>query len=93
MATSPRLFPTPEQLRGCVYAGIIHGATGIVYFTWDAQASRNGGVIGMAPDPRATYTPRQADHAAQKSGSVSSWVSPALAHTNQDDIRGNSDRG
>ena len=58
----PFRFPTPEQLRGCVYAGIIHGATGIVYYTWDAQASRSGGVIGMAPDPQATHAPPQANH-------------------------------
>ncbi len=55
--TFPFRFPAPEQLRACVYAGIIHGATGIVYFTWDTYVPRDGGVIGMAPDPKSAYTP------------------------------------
>lgn len=50
-------FPTPEQLRGCAYAAVIHGATGIVYFIWDSYASRDGGCIGMAADPLPAYTP------------------------------------
>lgn len=50
-------FPTPQQLRAQVYAGIIHGATGIVYFTWDTYIPRDGRVIGMAPNPKIVYTP------------------------------------
>lgn len=53
----PFRFPTPEQLRACVYAGIIHGATGIVYFTWDTYVPRDGNVIGMSPNPKVAYTP------------------------------------
>lgn len=53
----PFRFPTPEQLRACVYAGIIHGATGIVYFTWDTYVPRDGSVIGMSPNPKVAYTP------------------------------------
>lgn len=53
----PFRFPTPEQLRACVYSGIIHGATGIIYFTWDTYVPRDGSVIGMAPDPKPAYTP------------------------------------
>jgi hypothetical protein len=53
----PFRFPTPEQLRACVYAGIIHGATGIVYFTWDTYVPRDGTVIGMAPHPKSAYVP------------------------------------
>lgn len=53
----PFRFPTPQQLRASVYAGIIHGATGIIYFTWDTYVPRDGGVIGMAPNPKAAYTP------------------------------------
>ena len=44
--------PTPAQLRACVYTGVIHGATGIVYFTWDTYVCRDGNVIGMSPDPK-----------------------------------------
>jgi len=53
----PFRFPTPAQLRACVYAGLIHGATGIVYFTWDTYVSRDGNVIGMSPDPKVAYVP------------------------------------
>ncbi|HQH51718.1 MAG TPA: hypothetical protein PKY01_04795 [Candidatus Hydrogenedentes bacterium] len=53
----PFRFPTPEQLRACVYAGIIHGATGIIYFIWDNYVPRDGAVIGMAPNPLPHYTP------------------------------------
>jgi hypothetical protein len=53
----PFRYATPEQLRACVYAGVIHGATGIIYFIWDSYVSRDGGCIGMSPNPKATYTP------------------------------------
>ncbi len=53
----PFRHPTPEQLRACVYAGIIHGATGIVYFIWDSYVPRDGAVIGMSPNPLPHYTP------------------------------------
>lgn len=50
----PFRYPTPLQLRASVYAGLIHGATGIIYFTPDSYISRDGGVIGMSPRPEAT---------------------------------------
>jgi hypothetical protein len=53
----PFRFPTPMQLRASVYAGLIHGATGIVYFTWDTYVCRDGNVIGMAPEPKVAYVP------------------------------------
>ena len=53
----PFRYPNPEQLRACVYAGIIHGATGIVYFIWDTYVCRDGTVIGMSPDPQVAYAP------------------------------------
>ncbi len=56
-AAFPFRYPTPEQLCACVYAGIIHGATGIIYFTWDTYISRDGAVIGMSPDPQVAYVP------------------------------------
>ena len=58
----PRAFPfrfaTPMELRAQVYAGLIHGATGIVYFTWDTYVCRDGAVMGMAPDPQVAYVAR-----------------------------------
>jgi hypothetical protein len=53
----PFRHPTPEQLRACVYAGVIQGATGIVYFIWDSYVPRDGAVIGMSPNPLPHYTP------------------------------------
>lgn len=50
-------FPTPMQLRACIYAGLIHGATGICYFTWDTYVCRDGNVIGMSPEPKVAYVP------------------------------------
>ena len=44
-------FPTPNELRAAVYGGIIHGATGIIYFAWDGWQARGGQVIGMEKDP------------------------------------------
>jgi len=51
----PFRFPTPMQLRAQVYAGLIHGATGIIYFCWDTYVCRDGGVVGMSPDPQTAY--------------------------------------
>ncbi|MCC6443437.1 MAG: beta-galactosidase [Armatimonadetes bacterium] len=51
----PFRIPTPDQLRAQVYAAVIHGATGIIYFCWDTYVCRDGGVIGMSPDPRTAY--------------------------------------
>jgi len=56
-ARYPFRYPTPMQLRALVYAGIIHGATGIHYFIWDSYISRGGRVVGMSPDPPITHVP------------------------------------
>jgi hypothetical protein len=52
----PFRMPTPMQLRAQVYAAIIHGATGIIYFTWDTYVSRDGNIVGMSPDPQVAYS-------------------------------------
>jgi len=51
----PFRFATPMQLRAQVYAALIHGATGIIYFCWDTYVCRDGDVIGMSPDPQVAY--------------------------------------
>jgi hypothetical protein len=63
-------MPTPREAKAMVYTAIIHGATGIVYFTWDSWVSRDGGVVGIGPDPPQVYpqggtvaTPEQLDMA------------------------------
>ena len=48
-------MPDESQARAMIYAGLIHGATGIVWFTHDSYASRNGRIIGASPDPKADY--------------------------------------
>ena len=48
-------MPSPRQLRCMAYTGIAHGATGLMYFALDSWVTRNGGVVGMAPDPIADY--------------------------------------
>ncbi len=51
----PFRFATPYELRAQVYASLIHGATGIIYFCWDTYVSRDGHVMGMSPDPQVAY--------------------------------------
>lgn len=53
----PFRFATPMELRAQVYSGLINGATGLIYFTWDTYVCRDGGVMGMAPDPLTQYLP------------------------------------
>lgn len=48
-------MPNEAQARAMVYAGLIHGATGLFWFTHDSYISRNGRVIGASPDPKADY--------------------------------------
>ena len=50
-------MPTPDEVRAMVYAGLIHGATGIIYFAFDSFVTREGQILGMAPDPPASYGP------------------------------------
>jgi hypothetical protein len=63
----PFRYPTPNQLRSMVYTGLIHGATGIVYYAWDSNITR----FGIAPRARAavpgrpTASPLQALQAEQ----------------------------
>lgn len=50
------LWPTPKQLRSMVYAAIVHGATGISCFSYDADVTRaDGNYFGISPDPLDTY--------------------------------------
>jgi hypothetical protein len=48
-------MPSPRQLRCMAYASIAHGATGLMYFALDSWVTRNGGVVGMSPNPPADY--------------------------------------
>lgn len=35
-------MPSPRELRTQVYTGIVHGATGIMYFAMDSYVTRAG---------------------------------------------------
>ena len=61
-AAFPFRYPTPMQLRGMVYSGVIHGATGIVYYAWDSNVTRFGMAPRRQPDipGRPSATPMQA---------------------------------
>jgi hypothetical protein len=71
----PQRFATPTQMRAQVYSAIIHGATGIVYFTWDSLIGRHSNNLGISPNPtvdgynadpgyyEATMTPDQISRA------------------------------
>lgn len=48
-------MPSPAQLRAMVYAGVIHGATGVILFAYDSFVTRAGDVLGIAPAPAADY--------------------------------------
>jgi len=57
-------FPTPNQLRSCVYTAINHGATSIIYFIWDSYVAREGGLVGMSPNPEAKITNNESNFVA-----------------------------
>lgn len=48
-------MPTPEELRAMVFAGLVHGATGLFYFALDSFVTREGQILGIAPDPAPAY--------------------------------------
>ncbi|MEC8782248.1 MAG: hypothetical protein VXY07_05425 [Planctomycetota bacterium] len=58
----PFRYPTPDQLRSMVYTGLIHGATGVVYYAWDSNVTRFGIAPQQQPEipGRPTATPIQA---------------------------------
>ncbi len=50
-------MPTARELRAMVYAGIVHGATGVLYFALDSFVTRDGQVVGVAPWTEQSYGP------------------------------------
>jgi hypothetical protein len=51
------LMPTPEELRAMAYAGVVAGATGLLYFALDSFVTRAGLVVGMAPEIPESHGP------------------------------------
>jgi hypothetical protein len=52
---SPLRMPTPAELRGMAYTAIVHGATGLIFFAYDSWVTRDGLVIGVAPETPERY--------------------------------------
>jgi hypothetical protein len=50
-------MPSARELRAMVYAGIVHGATGVLYFALDSFVTRDGQVVGVAPWTEESYGP------------------------------------
>lgn len=50
-------MPSSPELRAMVFAGLVHGATGIFYFSLDSFVTRDGQVAGVAPWAEETYGP------------------------------------
>ncbi len=50
-------MPSAVELRAMVYAGIVHGATGILYFALDSFVTRDGQIAGVAPWTEESYGP------------------------------------
>ena len=49
------LMPDERQARSMAYTGLVHGATGIIWFSFDSFVTRNGLVTGIGPDLRSEY--------------------------------------
>ena len=72
----PFRYPTPMQLRGMVYTGIIHGATGITYYAWDSNITR----FGMAPDIRTEIPGRPRASTTQAITAKALWETAAAVN-------------
>jgi hypothetical protein len=55
-------MPTRQQERAMVYAAIARGATGIIYFAYDSWITRDGKVLGIAPNPQGDYPAPEVNH-------------------------------
>jgi len=50
-------MPSTRELRAMVYGGIVHGATGVLYFALDSFVTRDGQIAGVAPWTEESYGP------------------------------------
>jgi hypothetical protein len=78
------VLPTPEELRGMVFTSIIHGATGIILFTYDSRITRIWDVVGISPDPVPDYNGRGAATPLQQSESRALWHGAAALNAELD---------
>jgi len=71
------LMPTPEELRGMAFTSIIHGATGLIFFALDSRVTREGLVLGIAPETPTAYDAHAAATPTEVSQSRSLWAGAA----------------
>lgn len=74
----PFRYPTPNQLRSMVYTGLIHGATGVVYYAWDSNVTR----FGIAPTKQAEIPGRPSASPLQALQAEQLWKT--VAQVNQE---------
>lgn len=48
-------MPTSEQLRALVFTALVHGASGVIHFSYDSHGTRDGDVLGISPAPLADH--------------------------------------
>jgi len=48
-------MPSEDQANAMIYAGVIHGATGIIWFAQDSYGGRVPKLLGASPDPPRAY--------------------------------------
>ncbi len=65
-------MPTASQLRAEVFAAVVHGATGIIFFALDNWMTRNAHVIGISPSPLASYSGHNPGDVVATSSDISS---------------------
>lgn len=66
-------YPTGDELRAMVYAGIVHGAVGINFFAYDNYIVRNANLLGISPNPSASYGTGRVATADELNAIISLW--------------------
>lgn len=73
----PMRLPSAAELRGMVFTAIIHGATGVTLFAYDSEVTREGLVIGIAPETPERYGSHAAATPAEADRSRALWKGAA----------------
>jgi hypothetical protein len=74
---SELLMPSPSELRGMAFTSIIHGATGLMFFALDSRVTREGLVLGIAPETPTGYGTYAEATPAELSQSRALWAGAA----------------
>ena len=80
-------MPKPREIRVQVYAAIIHGAVGIIYYAFDSWVTRVSAEVGISPDTPLSQGEDWAGHWPSNSsaelnrGSVAAWEAAVATNT------------